>query len=217
MSRDTYIGKRFSDVIFSIILLIITSPFFIFISLVIYLSNGRPIFYKGIRVGINENLFYQYKFRTMYENNSKVSFTTHDDTRITKVGKFLRLLKLDELPQLFNVLKGDMSIVGPRPEAKNVVDKYYSDIEKEVFKVLPGITSPLVLKYYPDYNYHIDNKNSNQDYYNNFLLQERLIEDLNYVKNMSFFYDLKIISKTFFSIIFKTWFYLKKSNNKAFR
>jgi len=133
--------KRLFDIIFSIIGLIILSPLLIIISVLIKLGDRGPVFYKGTRVGLNGKLFKMYKFRTMVINADKIGgpSSSDDDARITKIGKLLRKFKLDEFPQFINVLKGEMSFVGPRPEVKEVVG-LYTERELPILTLKPGIT-----------------------------------------------------------------------------
>ena len=133
--------KRFIDIIISFTLLVLFSPVMLISALAVICDAGFPIFYHGARVGRNGQIFYIYKFRSMVNSDSRkeLEITADGDQRITRSGRFLRNWKLDEFPQFFNVLRGDMSIVGPRPESPSYV-KYYTDEEKHVLNVRPGIT-----------------------------------------------------------------------------
>ena len=133
--------KRFSDIIFSIVLLIISTPIIIIVAIVIKLDSKGPVFFVQDRSGLNGRTFKMIKFRGMVYNASDIGpeLTQRDDPRITRVGKILRRTSIDEIPQMFNVLKGDMSLVGPRPEITSITSKY-SEEQKEVFKFKPGIT-----------------------------------------------------------------------------
>ncbi|MEA4924856.1 MAG: sugar transferase [Syntrophomonadaceae bacterium] len=140
--------KRFFDLIFTIPGLVILLPFFIIIAFLIKIDSRGPVFYLQERVGKNGRLFKIYKFRTMVNDADRIgpAITVGDDLRITRLGYSLRKHKLDELPQLINVFKGEMSLVGPRPE----VPKYvciYTDDQKAVLNLLPGITDPASIKY----------------------------------------------------------------------
>jgi len=138
---------RFFDIIFSFVGLIILSPVLLFICLWVKFTSRGPVFYKQKRVGLGGKEFLLYKFRSMYVNADKRGLlTVGKDTRITSSGYYLRKYKLDELPQLFNVLTGDMSIVGPRPEVKKYVD-LYTDEQKKILNVRPGITDLASIKY----------------------------------------------------------------------
>ena len=133
--------KRAFDFLSSLIGLILVSPILVTIAILIKNEDGGPVFYRGVRVGRFGKPFRIFKFRTMVVNAEKLGgpSTADDDPRITKVGKFIRKFKLDELPQLINVLKGEMSIVGPRPEVQMYVDMFTEE-EKAILSVRPGIT-----------------------------------------------------------------------------
>ncbi len=133
--------KRIFDIIFSIFSLIIVSPIIILVSIAIKLNDNGPIFFKQIRIGLNEKPFIIYKFRSMKVDSEKYAHCPENakDPRITKIGKWVRKLSIDEIPQLINVLKGDMSLVGPRPEMPFIVDTY-EPYEKKRLSVMPGIT-----------------------------------------------------------------------------
>jgi len=133
---------RFFDVLFSFVGLILLSPVFLLIALIIRLSSRGPVFYRQERIGLHGKPFRLYKFRSMYTDADKRGLPITvgaRDPRITGAGYFLRKYKLDELPQLLNVLKGEMSLVGPRPEVKKYVD-LYTDAQRKVLDVRPGIT-----------------------------------------------------------------------------
>lgn len=139
---------RYFDILFSLIGIIIFSPLFLFLSIVINLESRGGCIYKQIRVGKNGKDFLLYKFRSMRKDSDKKSLITIGgrDLRVTKVGYFIRKYKLDELPQLFNVLKGDMSLVGPRPEVRKYVEMYTLD-QQIVLSIRPGITDYASIEY----------------------------------------------------------------------
>ena len=142
-----------------------------------------------------------YKFRTMVVNaeSTGTSLTTYKDPRITQIGDFLRRTKLDELPQLFNVLKGDMSIIGPRPEAPVYV-KYYTEEQRRVLSVRPGITGSAQLENRNE-ELKLKGQSDPEEYYITQLLPEKLKIDLNYIENRSFVLDLKLIFKTIWTVM----------------
>ncbi|MFR1316470.1 MAG: sugar transferase [Clostridium perfringens] len=143
------IAKRMFDLFFSLIGIIITIPIFILVSIMIKLTSKGPIIFKQERVGKNKKIFYIYKFRTMTDCDDRASdrqVTVINDQRITRIGRILRKYKIDELPQLYNVLKGDMSFVGPRPEVKKYV-KFYEEEYDEILKIKPGITDLASIEY----------------------------------------------------------------------
>lgn len=192
--------KRLFDIVFSVIILIIAIPLIVIISLIILITSGRPVFYTQIRVGENGKPFKIYKFRTMYNNAHKIlkellekdpklklEYETYrkltTDPRVTKVGKFLRRLSLDEIPQFFNVLKGDMSVVGPRPYMKSEVYNM-GDYKHYILSVKPGITGL----------WQVSGRNK-------VTFQRRLEIDKWYVINWSFYLDIVIIVKTVFTLL----------------
>lgn len=189
--------KRLFDIICSSLGLIILSPLFLVLAVLIKFDSKGPIFFKQERVGKNEKIFKIYKFRTMIDKAwvKGTSITISDkDSRITNLGKTLRKYKLDELPQLFNVFKGEMSLVGPRPEIPEYVNNYTQE-QKKVLSVRPGITDIASLKYIDENKILSKTKNSQKAYANN-IMPQKLDLNLKYVKNHSFFSDLTIILKT---------------------
>lgn len=127
----------------ALVLLILLSPVLVTISIAIVLSDGRPIFYRAKRVGREERLFDMLKFRTMVtESQSASAISASDDPRATRVGRFLRRCKLDELPQLINIIRGDMAFVGSRPEAPEIVERHFDASMKRILEYRPGLTSP---------------------------------------------------------------------------
>ncbi|OGZ79629.1 MAG: hypothetical protein A2358_01535 [Candidatus Staskawiczbacteria bacterium RIFOXYB1_FULL_37_44] len=193
--------KRLFDIISSVIGLSIVSPIFLFVVFLIKKESPGPIFYKAQRIGKKGKPFSMYKFRTMVENADKIggSSTPNDDPRLTKIGLFLKKYQLDELPQLFNVLKGDMSIVGPRPQVSWAVQLYTPE-EKQVLSMLPGLTDWASL-----WNFHegeiLEGSNNPDKDYMEKIHPEKMRLQLKYVKNHSFWVDLKIIFKTLLKVI----------------
>ncbi|MCM8832253.1 MAG: sugar transferase, partial [Candidatus Omnitrophica bacterium] len=137
--------KRIFDIIFSLLVIFICLPIFILASLLVKLDSGSPIFFKQKRVGKNGKIFTILKFRTMSLKEGPL-ITVKDDSRITRAGKILRFTNFDELPQFFNIIKGTMSVVGPRPEIPEVVAKY-TPKQKEILKFKPGFTSYSTVKF----------------------------------------------------------------------
>ena len=145
--------KVFLDRILALSFIIFSIPIFILIFFIIYFTDGKPVFFLQSRVGKNFSYFKIIKFRTMTINNTKKKLTSFKDKRITKIGYFLRKYKLDELPQLFNVLLGDMSLVGPRPEIKEYI-KFYNKIKiNKILSVRPGITDFASIFFSSEENY----------------------------------------------------------------
>jgi len=195
--------KRFFDIIFSSIGLIIMSPLLISSTTAIKLDSKGPIFYRGKRIGRYGKPFRIYKFRTMVVNAEKLggSSTADDDPRITKTGKFLRKYKLDELPQLINVLKGEMSFVGPRPEVQHYVDMFTEE-EKAILNVRPAITDWASL-WNPDEGAILKGSQDPEKAYMEMIRPEKLKLQLKYVKKNSFWIDLKIILLTLKTIMIR--------------
>jgi lipopolysaccharide/colanic/teichoic acid biosynthesis glycosyltransferase len=185
MGKQGSLIKRFTDIIISIILLIITFPIFLISAILIKLESRGPIFFLHERTGLFGKPFNMIKFRGMIDN--ALSFgpgiTQINDPRITKVGKFLRRTSIDELPQLINVLKGEMSIIGPRPEIISITSQY-TESQKRVFDFVPGITG-------------ISQINGRQT----LTPEQRTQMELNYYSNETFIEDLKIFFSTFSVII----------------
>lgn len=189
--------KRASDIIFSIIGLIIFFPLFIVISLLIKLTSNGPVLFKQKRMCENFKPFYLLKFRTMTSSGllrDNTEFSPGDKSRITAVGSFLRKMKLDELPELFNVLKGDMSIVGPRPEVEKFVNAYKWDYQ-EILKVKPGLSDFASIKYRNEEDI-LSKKKEPEKYYLKVVLPDKIKLAKNYLDNVSLQTDIKIIFKT---------------------
>ena len=140
--------RRLVDIVVATIVLVLLSPLFVLSSLIVILDSPGNPFYGGWRAGKDGKRFRMWKFRTMVKNADQIgsAITTRRDPRITRVGAFLRKSKLDELPQFFNLLLGDLTLVGPRPEDPGITDQYTAE-QKEIFKVKPGITGPTQLHY----------------------------------------------------------------------
>ncbi|MBS4958429.1 MULTISPECIES: sugar transferase [Clostridium] len=190
------IFKRLFDIIASFIGIILISPFLLIIAICIKLGSNGPIFFKQERVGFKGKHFLILKFRTMIVDAEKYGkqITVGKDDRITSVGKFLRKYKLDELPQLINVLKGDMSLVGPRPEVPRYV-KLYSKEQRKVLEVRPGITDLASLRY-SDENDLLGTVKNPEEYYINIIMKDKLNLNLEYIDKCNVFYDIVIILKT---------------------
>ena len=176
-------------------------PFLCLIFLVLYFLQGRPVFFCQSRIGKDFVAFKLYKFRTMelIEGSEKGSFDAGDETRITTIGAALRQTKLDELPQLINVLKGDMSIVGPRPEVARWVYSCREDWS-EILKVRPGITDPASIIYRKEAEI-LSGQNDPEKYYKDVILPDKISMYKQYVKNKSLILDIKVICLTIKKII----------------
>jgi len=191
---------RLFDIIFSLFVLLLLSPFLFLIALVVLITSRGGIFYKQVRVGKNGKEFTLLKFRTMYKNADKQGLLTiGKDKRITAVGRILRKYKFDELPQFINVLLGDMSIVGPRPEVPKYV-RLYNEQQKQVLSVKPGITDYASLVYF-DENYQLAQSSNPEEYYIQHVMPHKLSLSLDYIQKKSFFFDLKIMALTFLRML----------------
>lgn len=192
--------KRTFDFIGSLIGLVILLPFFVVIALIIKLNSKGPVFYKQKRVGLNNIDFGLYKFRSMYTDADKKGLLTVGgrDPRVTSVGYFIRKYKIDELPQLINVLIGDMSIVGPRPEVRRYVD-YYNKEQMRVLSVKPGMTDNASIAFI-DENILLAQASDPEKYYIETLIPQKTAIYLEYVDNQTFWKDIQIIFRTFFNL-----------------
>ena len=193
--------KRIFDILVSFISIVLLSPILIIVAIIIKLGSKGPVLYKQLRVGLNGKPFYIYKFRTMQVNADKkgLLITGADDPRLTRVGSFLRKIKIDEIPQLFNVLKGEMSIVGPRPEVLEYV-KLYTNEQKRVLTVKPGMTDPATV-YFRNEEKLLAKANDKESFYIKEIMPVKLRLYLQYIDNMSLTYDIKLIFLEFFAII----------------
>lgn len=192
------LSKRYMDVLLSIIGLLLLMPLLVSVAILIKVDDVKsPVFFKQIRVGKDGKKFYMYKFRSMVKNaeglldslldqneTSGALFKMKDDPRVTKVGRFIRKTSIDELPQLWNVLKGEMSLVGPRPPLPREVESY-TDYHKQRLSVVPGCTGL----------WQVSGRSS--------VGFEKMVElDLHYIRNRHFFYDMKLICKTIIIIFY---------------
>ena len=193
--------KRLFDIIASLCGLLILSPLLILIALFIVLGSGFPVFYLQNRVGKNNQDFKLFKFRTMYVDADKKGLLTVGgrDPRVTPVGYYLRKFKLDELPQLFNVLFGSMSLVGPRPEVRKYVEMYNED-QKRVLEVKPGITDYASLEYINENEILAKSENPEQTYINE-IMPAKLKLNMRYINEAGLLTDLTIITRTVQKIV----------------
>jgi lipopolysaccharide/colanic/teichoic acid biosynthesis glycosyltransferase len=203
LHRDT--AKRVFDVVVAATALAAVAPLVALIGLLTKLGSPGPVIYRGSRVGLHGRLFAMLKFRTMVVNAETLggSATAADDPRITPIGKFLRRYKLDELPQLVNVLIGDMSFVGPRPEVKKYVDMYTPE-EKAILTVRPGITDWASI-WNSNEAAVLEGSYDPEKTYEELIRPTKLALQLFYVRNHSLFVDLKILFHTAFKLIREDW------------
>jgi len=188
---------------FALVGLILLSPFLLFFAILIKLGSKGPVFYRGVRVGRHGKPFNIFKFRTMVMDAERLggTSTADDDPRITKIGHFLRKFKLDELPQLINVLKGEMSIVGPRPEVQHYVDMFTEE-ERAILEVRPGITDWASL-WNPDEGAVLAGSADPEKTYMEKIRPQKIKLQLKYVREQSFWNDLKIIFLTLKAIVIR--------------
>ena len=191
--------KRVFDLFFAILGLIVLFPVFLLFSVIIKITSSGPIFFIQKRVGQNAKVFKMIKFRTMYivqHSNSTISIK--GDTRITRVGRFLRKYKLDELPELLNVVFGDMSLVGPRPDVPGYADKLVGD-DRIILKLKPGITGPASLKFVKEEEILFSKKDPKK-YNDEVIYPEKVRINVDYYNNRTIWIDIKIIFATIFRI-----------------
>ena len=190
--------KRLFDIVCSFFGLVFLSWLFVFVALWVGLSSRGGVFYRQRRVGRCNRDFTIYKFRSMRVNSDRQGLLTigERDGRITKAGVFIRKYKLDELPQLFNVLRGDMSFVGPRPEVRKYVE-LYTEEQKKVLTVRPGITSLSSIKYRNE-NEILSRSDNPEQYYIDVIIQDKLAIELDYLEQRSLLTDIKVIFQTIF-------------------
>lgn len=195
--------KRLFDIIFSLLLLALILPIILVVGILIKIEDGGPIFYFGERLGRNKKIFKMFKLRSMKVNAPDIrnkdgsTYNAADDPRLTKIGKFIRKTSIDELPQIINILKGDMSFIGPRPDLPEHLYCYEKD-EVRKLEVLPGVSG------------------YNQAYHRNAVIwKERLKNDVYYVDHISFIMDLKILFKTIFIITLRRGVYNGKTVAKS--
>ncbi len=195
-------SKRFFDLFFSVIGLILLTPLLILISAAVKLDSKGPVFFKQKRIGKNGCNFYLIKFRSMYiVSDSSDTISVRGDSRITFFGKFLRKYKLDELPELWNVVIGEMSLVGPRPDVPGYADKLEGD-DRLILKMRPGITGPASLKYANEellLSTQVDPKKYNDEV----IFPDKVRINLEYYHNRSLYLDIKIIFATVFRNSYK--------------
>ena len=193
--------KRLFDIIASACGLLVLSPVFLIMAIWIKQDSNGPVFYRQVRVGRHNKDFRIFKFRSMRVGADKGGLVTIGgrDPRITRSGYFIRKYKLDEFPQLINVLLGEMSVVGPRPEVRHYVN-YWTPEQMRILDVRPGITDPASIKFRNE-NELMEKAEDPEDYYINVIMQEKIKLYLEYIQNASCWSDIKLIFKTFKVII----------------
>lgn len=201
--KKSLLGKRIFDFVVAVVLLLIVSFFMLIIAFLIKLDSRGKVFYKQARVTKNGELFSIYKFRTMCENADQKGYlvTIDNDQRITKIGKILRKYRLDEVPQLLNIIKGDMTFVGTRPEVARYVNQYSDEMYATL--LLPaGVTSLASIKFKNEQNLLNSSKDIEKTYMNT-ILPQKMKYNLEYLENYSFLGDMKILLVTLMAVLKK--------------
>lgn len=201
--RVSLVLKRIFDFVLGFMLLIILSPLFIILSVIIKVDSKGPIMFRQTRVTQYGKRFRIFKFRTMINNADKIGsqITTKDDARITRVGRLLRKYRLDEIPQLFNIIVGDMSFVGTRPEVPKFVEKY-TDEMKATLLLPAGVTSEASIKYKNE-EILLTNKSEIDNVYVNIVLPEKMEYNLKIIKDFNLINEMKIMFKTLIAVLKK--------------
>ena len=212
MNKQPANGKRIFDIGVAATVLLVTSPLTIAAMIGIKLTSPGPVFYRARRAGKDGVAYDMHKLRTMHVQKSgkRQLVTGPNDPRIFKFGNFLRKTKIDELPQFIDVLTGQMSVVGPRPEDPEIVEKYYSDEQKKTLLVKPGITSPAALVYSVKSEEQLIDEDVMGSYVKNVLTQKLKIEQ-DYIDKASLAHDLQIVGQTFLFVVNVLYRHVKKT------
>ncbi|TWT80855.1 UDP-N-acetylgalactosamine-undecaprenyl-phosphate N-acetylgalactosaminephosphotransferase [Planctomycetes bacterium CA13] len=189
-------SKRVLDVFASLVGMIFLSPLMAFVAISIRIFDGRPVLFRQERIGLHGEPFVLWKFRTMRQEAESMGpkVTVSGDSRITAIGNILRKTKMDELPQLWNVLRGEMTLVGPRPEVREYVDLYNNE-QREVLRLVPGITDPASLKYF-DENSLLSQQTDPMKFYIDSVMPDKIEINLDYAKRATLLSDLRLVLKT---------------------
>ncbi len=201
LSKRQRVTKRIFDLVVSIPLIIVLSPIFILLCVLVKSTSRGTIIFRAQRIGLNGKPFTMYKFRSMVETDASRThkIVSHQDHRVTKIGRIIRRTKLDELPQFFNVVNGTMSIVGPRPQNADFISRY-TDEERAVLRIRPGITGPGTVVNYEKLLTGATPEENEKIYFET-LLPDRLRCELVYLKDWSLKTDIQIIGRTMVSMI----------------
>ena len=201
--------KRVFDAVAAALALCLCWPLIAVGALLVVLTSPGPAFYRARRAGLHGRPFDVLKLRTMRvgTDTPERRITDAGDDRVTPVGRFLRRSKIDELPQLWNVLVGEMSVVGPRPEAVDIVERYYTPRQRRTLELRPGLASPADLRWYPDLTYHDPPPPGVpiQEHYLARHMPAQLEEALRYVDQQSFWLDLRVVAQTAACVLFRSW------------
>lgn len=196
---STLFWKRVFDVVCSALGLLALSPVLLICALLVGLTSPGGVLFRQERIGKDGVPFTIYKFRSMRKDNCGLKITTSGDSRITPIGKVLRKTKLDELPQLFNVLKGDMSFVGPRPEVREYTD-LYDEEQRQVLLVRPGITGLASIRYRNENEILAASDDPNRTYIEE-VMPQKIALDLEYIPRASVWYDIRLILETLVTVV----------------
>jgi lipopolysaccharide/colanic/teichoic acid biosynthesis glycosyltransferase len=218
MTRDPSMGrggrplgltKRLMDILVSVPVLVVTGPLLMLAAVAVKMTSPGPVLYRARRAGLAGRPFDMLKFRTMLTGTDAHDrkITAAQDDRVTRVGGVLRRFRIDELPQLWNVLRGEMSVVGPRPEDWEIVQSHYTAEHRRTLDARPGMVSPADLRWYPDLTYHdpVPPGVSAQEFYVRRHLPIQVAEGIRYVDQQSLLLDLKIIGQTIFCVVVRSW------------
>jgi lipopolysaccharide/colanic/teichoic acid biosynthesis glycosyltransferase len=201
--------KRCFDVLVALCALLVTWPLIAIGALMVKLTSPGPAFYRSKRAGFGGKPFEMLKLRTMHlgPDSPDRRVTEVQDARITRIGKLLRHTKLDEMPQLWNVLRGDMSIVGPRPEDWDIVQRYFSPAQRHMLDVRPGIASPVDVNWYPDLTYYDPPPRGVpiQDHYVKRHMPIQVAEGIRYVERHNLLLDLAVIARLVYCVTIYSW------------
>ena len=198
-SAATMACKRAFDILCSLLGLTVLSPVLLVVSVLVAVTSPGGVFFRQERIGKDGRPFRIFKFRSMRKDNAGLKITTGNDSRITPVGRFLRKSKIDELPQLINVLVGDMSFVGPRPEVADYVN-LYTPYQRQVLLVRPGITGLASIRFRNENDLLTASDDPNRTYVEQ-IMPRKIDLDLEYIPHDSVFYDIKLIFQTFAVVI----------------
>ena len=202
-------GKRLFDIVVTSCALLTTWPLIFVGAIAVKMTSQGPAFYRAKRAGLEGKPFYMLKLRTMHVGTDTPDrrVASASDDRITSIGSFLRKFKIDELPQFWNVLRGDMSIVGPRPEDWDIVEQYYTGEQLRTLEVRPGIAALADVRWYPDLTYHDPPPAgvSAQDWYLARHMPAQVAENLRYVERHTVLLDLKILAQMLLCVLIYSW------------
>ena len=198
--------KRLSDVLLCSLGLVALAPVFLLAAALVRLSSPGPVFYRARRAGYRGAPFDVLKFRTMHLGaDAQGAITGKNDPRVFAAGRLLRLFKIDELPQLWNVIRGEMSVVGPRPEDVEIVEECYTAEQRRVLELAPGLTGLPQVRFFPEFPQPDASEVDPERYYREVILPMRLRLDLEYAETRTFWMDARLILATIWLIAVKSW------------